>query len=52
MDNDRWLLQVELYPKAGKQLSVFDIESTDDILQVGIATGKHCFGCTAGAGSA
>jgi len=44
--------QVELYPKAGKQLSVFDIESTDDILQVGIATGKHCFGCTAGAGSA
>jgi len=44
--------QVDLYPKSGKRLTVFDIESTDEILQVGIATGKHCFGCTAGAGSA
>jgi len=43
--------QVELFPKAGKPLTVFDINCTDDILQVGIATGKHCYGCTAGAGS-
>eukprot|EP00658_Telonema_sp_P-2_P006106 TRINITY_DN12323_c0_g2_i1.p1 TRINITY_DN12323_c0_g2~~TRINITY_DN12323_c0_g2_i1.p1 ORF type:complete len:347 (-),score=90.32 TRINITY_DN12323_c0_g2_i1:177-1217(-) len=46
--------QVELPPKVsgGKNLSVFDIECTDDLLRVPIATSQHCYGCTAGAGSA
>ena len=33
-------------------ISVFDIASTDELLDVGIATAAHCYGCTAGAGSA
>lgn len=37
--------------KAGKQLSVFDIESTNDLLQYKIAVDSHCFGCTSGKGS-
>lgn len=32
-------------------MSVFDIRSADDLQQRGIAFGRHCFGCTAGAGS-
>ena len=32
-------------------LTVFEIDRTDDLLPVPIATGKHCFGCTAGQGS-
>lgn len=32
-------------------LSVFDIKSCDEFLTKRIATGVHCFGCTAGAGS-
>jgi len=44
--------QVELYPTADKRLTVFDIESTDDLLNVPIATNHHCYGCAAGAGSA
>jgi hypothetical protein len=30
---------------------VFDIDTSDDLLRIPIATGKHCFGCTAGEGS-
>lgn len=46
--------QVELHPKgtaAKHGVSVFDITCTDDMLTVPIATAKHCYGCTAGAGS-
>ena len=32
-------------------LSVFEIESLDELFGERIATGRHCFGCTAGAGS-
>lgn len=32
-------------------LSVFDIDSFEELVGRGIATGKHCYGCTAGSGS-
>jgi len=31
--------------------TVFDIESTDDLLKIRVKTDNHCFGCTAGMGS-
>lgn len=31
--------------------TIFDIESTDDLFNVDIASDKHCFGCTSGSGS-
>lgn len=37
--------------KAGNQLSVFDIENTDDLLKHKIQVDSHCFGCTSGKGS-
>lgn len=46
--------QVELHPKGTEAkggVSVFDITCTNDMLALPIATGKHCFGCTAGQGS-
>jgi hypothetical protein len=38
---------------AGKRgaLTVWDIEGLDALAGAPIATGTHCFGCTAGAGS-
>jgi radical SAM/Cys-rich protein len=33
------------------EIHVFDINCTNDLLDVRIRTKKHCFGCTAGAGS-
>ena len=38
-------------PLAGKQKSIFDIDSLEEIQWGAIATDNHCFGCTAGAGS-
>jgi len=35
----------------GKQLSIFDIDRTDDLLQHKVQVDSHCFGCTAGKGS-
>jgi radical SAM/Cys-rich protein len=32
-------------------LTIFDIDNLDEIADVAIRTGPHCFGCTAGAGS-
>ena len=32
-------------------LTVFDINSTDDLLKIDISNDNHCFGCTAGMGS-
>lgn len=34
-----------------KPLSVFDIDSLSEMIDERIATGKHCYGCTAGKGS-
>jgi len=36
---------------AGKQLSVFDIESTKDLTKFKVQVDSHCFGCTSGKGS-
>ena len=38
-------------PLGYKQISVFEIESFEEITKTPIATESHCFGCTAGAGS-
>ena len=34
-----------------KPMTVFDISSVDELVDVGISVDNHCFGCTAGAGS-
>jgi radical SAM/Cys-rich protein len=34
-----------------KKLTVFDIDSANDLLHDEIAFGRHCYGCTAGSGS-
>lgn len=42
----------ELYGVNGRRgLSVFDIDSLSELAGKRIATGKHCYGCTAGSGS-
>jgi len=38
-------------PLAGRARSVFDVDSLAELAGLPIATGPHCFGCTAGAGS-
>lgn len=38
-------------PCGGKRRTIFAIESLDELEGEPIATGEHCFGCTAGAGS-
>jgi len=35
----------------GSAKTVFEIESTDDLLKIPIKTDNHCYGCTAGKGS-
>jgi radical SAM/Cys-rich protein len=42
---------VETAAKRKEPLTVFDIESYQDLLQYKIYSDNHCFGCTAGAGS-
>lgn len=37
--------------RGGKELTVWDVETTDDLMEERIRVGNHCFGCTAGAGS-
>ena len=41
-------LEIEL---GNKKTTIWDIRSIDDVNGKTIATDKHCFGCTAGAGS-
>jgi hypothetical protein len=38
-------------PLGGRPRSVHDVGSLDELAGEEIATGSHCFGCTAGAGS-
>lgn len=42
---------VKLNSAVTKGISVFDIDCTDDMLTVPVATALHCYGCTAGNGS-
>ena len=37
--------------RGGGGLSVWDVDSTDELTGRGIAIDNHCFGCTAGLGS-
>ena len=41
----------QLNLRMNKPLTVFDVESVSDLVDVGISVDNHCFGCTAGAGS-
>jgi len=43
-------LDMTFTSKSNNDLTVFDIESTDDLLDKKIQTDSHCFGCTAGVG--
>eukprot|EP00188_Purpureofilum_apyrenoidigerum_P003970 Plantae.Rhodophyta-Purpureofilum_apyrenoidigerum.ctg4305.p1 GENE.Plantae.Rhodophyta-Purpureofilum_apyrenoidigerum.ctg4305~~Plantae.Rhodophyta-Purpureofilum_apyrenoidigerum.ctg4305.p1 ORF type:complete len:382 (+),score=41.86 Plantae.Rhodophyta-Purpureofilum_apyrenoidigerum.ctg4305:73-1218(+) len=36
---------------SSRKLSVFDIDSFDEMIDAEILTAKHCYGCTAGSGS-
>ena len=36
---------------AGEPLSLWSVDSLEDVIGRNIRTAKHCFGCTAGAGS-
>jgi hypothetical protein len=38
-------------PLGAAKSSIFNIESLDELTGKKIATDRHCFGCTAGAGS-
>ena len=39
------------FARAGTRLTIWDIEDLAELTGASIATGSHCFGCTAGAGS-
>jgi radical SAM/Cys-rich protein len=45
------MLAMPLGAAGGRALSIFDIEDFSALAGARIATGLHCFGCTAGAGS-
>jgi radical SAM/Cys-rich protein len=45
------MLGVPLGAAGGGLRTIWDVESFDQITAAPIATGSHCFGCTAGAGS-
>jgi radical SAM/Cys-rich protein len=38
-------------PASGRRRTIFEIASLEDVAAAPIATDRHCFGCTAGAGS-
>ncbi len=38
-------------PLGDRPTTIWDIDTVDDVSERHIATGEHCFGCTAGAGS-
>jgi len=37
--------------RSGQGLTLWDLKSTEELTDREISTGRHCFGCTAGAGS-
>ncbi len=44
------MLDIEM-AESGKSLTIWDLDSLTELAGNRIATGSHCFGCTAGAGS-
>jgi len=45
------MLSMPMTNADGRPLSIFDLDDLADLSGARIATGSHCFGCTAGAGS-
>lgn len=45
------MLSMPMVNKRGRALTIFDIDDLGELSGGRIATGSHCFGCTAGAGS-
>ena len=45
------MLSMPLVNGRGRALTIFDIDDLGELSGARIATGSHCFGCTAGAGS-
>jgi ABC-type enterochelin transport system substrate-binding protein len=46
-DND----QQQQQQQGPKSLTVWDLDSLDDLTGRGVRVGSHCYGCTAGSGS-
>ena len=44
-------LAMNITNESKSHMTIFDIESTDDILKKKILTSNHCFGCVSGMGS-
>jgi len=45
------MLAMPIENGSGHALTIFDLEDVAEMTGARIATGSHCFGCTAGAGS-
>jgi radical SAM/Cys-rich protein len=45
------MLSMPMMNAGGRPLTIFDIDNLGELSGARIATGSHCFGCTAGAGS-
>jgi hypothetical protein len=45
------MLSMPIASADGRALTIFDIDDLRELRGARIATGPHCFGCTAGAGS-
>jgi radical SAM/Cys-rich protein len=45
------MLEIDLGAGEKKRTTIFDLERVDGLQNAPIATGGHCFGCTAGSGS-
>jgi radical SAM/Cys-rich protein len=43
--------QMQELPAEGRARTLWDIERLEDLAERPVATGRHCFGCTAGSGS-
>ncbi|MFW6066952.1 MAG: arsenosugar biosynthesis radical SAM (seleno)protein ArsS [Myxococcota bacterium] len=45
------MLEIPLGAGGSRNLTVWDVDSFEELEDAAVATGTHCFGCTAGAGS-
>jgi hypothetical protein len=45
------MLSMPIVDARGRAITIFDVNDLRDFSGARIATGSHCFGCTAGAGS-
>ncbi len=49
--NQQLEMGIRLPGKQANSVSVFDVESLDELTGIKIAMDNHCYGCTAGSGS-